>query len=707
MNFFLRLLLISSICFSNQLYSMDFIKDLWRNVCVVCQYIPLLNNSTPRQSEDVSKVGIPKSDVSTCFSQSSGGDSYPALITKRISSLLYFTGISQLFSYFRKSAHQEKPDKTSKQNPSSISAGDQNSKQLSYKQPSHTIPQTVSQAEPSDGKFNGKNNDLIVEQPVEVKKADDQKNNLTQAKSLLLDHNNQADSTGYTPPMNFDQLVKKSREVPDLPIIALQGDQALYQPFKDYKGENTYNASKTGSYFNLEVLNNVSEKSGISAQDFASVCDKFINLHTTELLTNKDNWLDESYSQAELDGDELPTSYVMGVRIPTNTQGQKIILFPDLHGDWKTTMKFLSDKFDKDYCVKNKLEKIFFLGDIVDRGLAGAEALYTLLFLRLKNPYNLFIIRGNHEDMDVNVHYGFAWELRSKYGNDLFEKTLQSRIKKVYSLLPVMALVIHGTKGFVGCHGCVDYCYNAKKLVQTLSKNQSLGDIIRYQKYPVDKKIHPNNTKFSNLFVKQDSDELFPQTGFMWLDICNCIEFTICTKKGKKDYRLFRKARPLIHKGQIDALLHDWSTQDVQLTGVYRAHQHSPSIKIPSPANEYKMLQIFKARGVCSEPCNDEQTTYCHTALLAPNNTYGTQTNTYPGFNYGTCIELTPDAQETSGFKQETIRKRSFCLEAKNIAFIDHSGTVIPTYVNEKDEFYTPEDSIFNGNQPKMIKPNY
>lgn len=735
MNFFLRLLLISSICFSNQLYSMDFIKDLWRNVCVVCQYIPILKNSVPRQSEDVSKVGIPKSDVSTRFSQSSGGDSYPSLITKRISSLLHFTGISQLFSYFRKSAHQEKPNKTSKQNPSSISTEDQNSKQLSYKQPSHTIPQKVSKPELSDGKSDGENNDLIdekpsvnsklcqsnqieskqaketqfvkdekVEKPLEVKTADDQKNNLTQTKPSQVDHNNQADSTEYTPSINFDQLVKNSGDVPDLPIIALQGDQALYEPFK--YNEDTIVYCKTQCCFGQEVLKEVFKKSGISAQDFASVCDKFINLHTTELLTNKDNWFDESYSQAELDGDELPTSYVMGVRIPTNTQGQKIILFPDLHGDWKTTMKFLSDKFDKDYCVKNKLEKIFFLGDIVDRGLAGAEALYTLLLLRLKNPYNLFIIRGNHEDMDVNNQYGFKWELQSKYGNDLFEKTLQSRIKKVYSLLPVMALVIHGKKGFVGCHGCVDYCYNAKQLVDTLCKSQSSGDVIYYQKYPTDKKIHSDNKNLENVFSQKLSNELYSGVGFMWLDHCNCQNLDVCKQGASKDTRLISKDRPLIHKSQIKALLDDWSTKDVVLRDVFRAHQHSSSIKKESSMNTNIMLPIFKGKGVYKALCDKNGTTCCHTALVAPNNTYGVATKNYPGFNYGTCIELVPDVNEQSGFKQEIIRKQGFPIKRENITFIKYNDEVTSTYVDENNKFYTPEDDIFKNNELKTITPS-
>jgi len=59
-----------------------------------------------------------------------------------------------------------------------------------------------------------------------------------------------------------------------------------------------------------------------------------------------------------------------------------------------------------------------FCGDYVDRGLYGVEVMALLLTLRIRNPSNVFMVRGNHEDKPMNDQPGsggFTSELHRKF----------------------------------------------------------------------------------------------------------------------------------------------------------------------------------------------------------------------------------------------------------------------------------------------------
>ncbi|KKP24418.1 MAG: hypothetical protein SZ59_C0002G0264 [candidate division TM6 bacterium GW2011_GWF2_28_16] len=57
---------------------------------------------------------------------------------------------------------------------------------------------------------------------------------------------------------------------------------------------------------------------------------------------------------------------------------------------------------------------IVFTGDFVDRGAFGVEVLYLLMVLYNKNPDKVVIIKGNHEDINLTINYGFALECYKK-----------------------------------------------------------------------------------------------------------------------------------------------------------------------------------------------------------------------------------------------------------------------------------------------------
>ena len=58
---------------------------------------------------------------------------------------------------------------------------------------------------------------------------------------------------------------------------------------------------------------------------------------------------------------------------------------------------------------------MFFLGDLVDRGPYSIEILLIVFQLKVKNPNNVHIINGNHEDIDTYQRYGFDTEMNAEF----------------------------------------------------------------------------------------------------------------------------------------------------------------------------------------------------------------------------------------------------------------------------------------------------
>ncbi|VDM68717.1 unnamed protein product [Strongylus vulgaris] len=86
-------------------------------------------------------------------------------------------------------------------------------------------------------------------------------------------------------------------------------------------------------------------------------------------------------------------------------------------------------------------KKYLFLGDYVDRGRNSLEVLVLLLALQIRFPWQVFLLRGNHEIKSVNKAYGFYGDLRVRYpeGND--SDLILDAVAKVYSQLPLAALL--------------------------------------------------------------------------------------------------------------------------------------------------------------------------------------------------------------------------------------------------------------------------
>ncbi|MCP5470105.1 MAG: serine/threonine protein phosphatase [Chlamydiales bacterium] len=88
----------------------------------------------------------------------------------------------------------------------------------------------------------------------------------------------------------------------------------------------------------------------------------------------------------------------------------RIFVRADLHGDLKSLLENLKEMqraglLDENFkCLPDV--QIVFMGDYVDRGTYGMQILQILATLRLENPDQVHLIRGNHEYCVINLMYG-------------------------------------------------------------------------------------------------------------------------------------------------------------------------------------------------------------------------------------------------------------------------------------------------------------
>eukprot|EP00008_Paramoeba_atlantica_P002382 CAMPEP_0201502682 /NCGR_PEP_ID=MMETSP0151_2-20130828/84261_1 /ASSEMBLY_ACC=CAM_ASM_000257 /TAXON_ID=200890 /ORGANISM="Paramoeba atlantica, Strain 621/1 / CCAP 1560/9" /LENGTH=1061 /DNA_ID=CAMNT_0047896295 /DNA_START=611 /DNA_END=3796 /DNA_ORIENTATION=- len=86
-----------------------------------------------------------------------------------------------------------------------------------------------------------------------------------------------------------------------------------------------------------------------------------------------------------------------------------------------------------------------FNGDVVDRGEHGVECLLLILAFKIAFPRSVFVNRGNHETRSMNEKYGFADEVRAKYGRqnqDIFHEVF--RTLPLATCIQGKAIVLHG-----------------------------------------------------------------------------------------------------------------------------------------------------------------------------------------------------------------------------------------------------------------------
>lgn len=110
---------------------------------------------------------------------------------------------------------------------------------------------------------------------------------------------------------------------------------------------------------------------------------------------------------------------------------KEIYVIGDIHGNLDTLLKLI------EIINKNNPEIVIFLGDIVDRGPKQLECLLIILALKILDSQKYYLLKGNHETLEMNQYYGFFQDFVYRFNNsDNF-----SEILKLYNVLPICATI--------------------------------------------------------------------------------------------------------------------------------------------------------------------------------------------------------------------------------------------------------------------------
>lgn len=110
---------------------------------------------------------------------------------------------------------------------------------------------------------------------------------------------------------------------------------------------------------------------------------------------------------------------------------EDVYVIGDIHGNLETLTRLI------EIVNLNNPKIVVFLGDIVDRGPKQFECLLIALSLKILYPSKYYLLRGNHETLEINEYYGFFEDFISRFD----DRSKFSEILSIYNVLPICALV--------------------------------------------------------------------------------------------------------------------------------------------------------------------------------------------------------------------------------------------------------------------------
>jgi len=215
-------------------------------------------------------------------------------------------------------------------------------------------------------------------------------------------------------------------------------------------------------------------------------------------------------------------------------QTSRLIIVGDLHGQLEDLLWIFLK-----YGAPSNANQYLFNGDIVDRGGHSIEILLLLFAIKRDIPSAIHIQRGNHEDMHVNLQFGFRAELQSKF-QDHFGVLWNICNHIVFPLMP-LATVVHavltGGRRFCVLHGGIpvdcpgqagpvslaDDIGRAARVRPTLQCNRDLTDHILFNLVwadPADSiqgKMKGSEVGRGNRFVESETIEFCEANGLAFI----------------------------------------------------------------------------------------------------------------------------------------------------------------------------------------------
>ncbi len=258
---------------------------------------------------------------------------------------------------------------------------------------------------------------------------------------------------------------------------------------------------------------------------------------------------------------------------------KKTLVVGDLHGaifslldlfdDWK-----IRGRLNDDYTLAPNVH-VQFLGDYVDRAQGGLEVLVALILLKLKNPSQVTLGRGNHEERGMNT--SFAEELKKKYGEEW--RSCFNLITSIYNTFPVTTVLAGGKSCdpedlsyFLCYHGMLD-----KELAASL-------DEILAKKFSAT--VEP-------LFFCNTRSKTFVSREVMWGDSCQASDPSNIGAEKPLREKVEATGRPRSNQKWREAQLEPLLKKGYTLKGEVRAHQHDISCGVIFDSQTIRSLCII------------------------------------------------------------------------------------------------------------------
>lgn len=126
-----------------------------------------------------------------------------------------------------------------------------------------------------------------------------------------------------------------------------------------------------------------------------------------------------------------------------------LVIIGDLHGDSNSLFEILCEINYRQF-LSNRLNKLVFLGDYIDRGTDSVSIVYSVCYLKSAYPDSVILMRGNHEapaEFPFSPH-NFPYDLEKRYGKHWREiyKGILSVFKKltIATVVKQKLLLVHG-----------------------------------------------------------------------------------------------------------------------------------------------------------------------------------------------------------------------------------------------------------------------
>jgi hypothetical protein len=97
-------------------------------------------------------------------------------------------------------------------------------------------------------------------------------------------------------------------------------------------------------------------------------------------------------------------------------------IFGNIYGVYNDLMRFFESYGNPSDNIQNgdiNVMQYIFLGDFCDRGLYSLETVLLLFALKIKYPNFIYLIRGHHEDKNINEFYGLGQECKERINDDI------------------------------------------------------------------------------------------------------------------------------------------------------------------------------------------------------------------------------------------------------------------------------------------------